>query len=232
MGCAAAPDARTAHGANRVCPCRRPPARLQTCWHILDPKGLIIPQREFKQKVRLVEPNVASRQRAPCSQRHQHSAGGIAAASAGSCPLTLPPQNDLWHPAGQQCTARRRLLGEPCAPDASQAAGPLFSPPALVRLHPCCRPATLQAPSAIDARPSLSDPRAPQVPEKTPCIGLGLRTVFDPDYNMRLGPVWIADDLPEVGLHALALDPPQKLIHHLGHHGATTSFACGCAPNF
>ncbi|KAL4440042.1 hypothetical protein ABPG75_003043 [Micractinium tetrahymenae] len=36
------------------------------------------------------------------------------------------------------------------------------------------------------------------VPEKTPCIGLGLRSVFDPDFNMRLGPIWIADDLPEV----------------------------------
>lgn len=24
----------------------------QTCWHILDPKGMIIAQREFKQKVR------------------------------------------------------------------------------------------------------------------------------------------------------------------------------------
>ncbi|PRW33197.1 Ribosome production factor 1 [Chlorella sorokiniana] len=35
-------------------------------------------------------------------------------------------------------------------------------------------------------------------PEKTPCIGVGLRTIFDQDFNMRLGPVWIADDLPEV----------------------------------
>lgn len=73
------------------------PLYIQTCWHILDPKGLIIPQREFKQKVNSARPD------------------GV-----------------YW------------------------------------------------------------------VPEKTPCIGLGLRTVFDPDYNMRLGPVWIADDLPEV----------------------------------
>ncbi|KAL4423463.1 hypothetical protein ABPG77_005415 [Micractinium sp. CCAP 211/92] len=73
------------------------PLYIQTCWHILDPKGLVISQREFKQKINSARPDGVS-----------------------------------W------------------------------------------------------------------VPEKTPCIGLGLRTVFDPDFNMRLGPVWIADDLPEV----------------------------------
>ncbi|PSC71393.1 Ribosome production factor 1 isoform A [Micractinium conductrix] len=35
-------------------------------------------------------------------------------------------------------------------------------------------------------------------PEKTPCIGVGLRSVFEADFNMRLGPLWVADDLPEV----------------------------------
>ncbi|KAI3431662.1 hypothetical protein D9Q98_004709 [Chlorella vulgaris] len=33
---------------------------------------------------------------------------------------------------------------------------------------------------------------------KTPCIGTGLRDVFAADFNMRLGPVWCVDDMPQV----------------------------------
>lgn len=36
------------------------------------------------------------------------------------------------------------------------------------------------------------------MPDKTPCIGTGLRSIFAQDLNMHLGPVWCADDLPEV----------------------------------
>lgn len=36
------------------------------------------------------------------------------------------------------------------------------------------------------------------VPHKSPCIGTGLRDVLAADFNMRLGPVWCADDMPDV----------------------------------
>jgi hypothetical protein len=102
-----------------------------------------------------------------------------------SCLISSP-----WQPTLPRLLSsmRKTFQTTACLPDR------LLSSP---RHPPITPPACLQVNSA---RPD----GVSHIPEKTPCIGVGLRSVFDQDFNMRLGPVWIADDMPEVGGWVLA----------------------------